>query len=330
MVDDAEFGARDRRGDWKPHEPIHYPPAPWRLKAFSKFLYGFPGYFLPWTSVYALVAIGFWFFLTPPMEKMKTFQLDWMAFLLVRNFVAVAVVYGTWYWLLYIRKSQKNAFKLNGRWPDRDNDAFLFKDQVKDNMFWALASAVPFWTAWECFAYWMFANHYVPFVEFASHPVYFVLIMALMPVFHDLHFYVVHRILHWPPLYKYVHHIHHNNVSVNPWSGLAMHPIEHLLYFSGAAIHFVIPSHPLHALYHLTLAGLSPARSHSGFERLVIGSRSFSLRSQIHYLHHKFFECNYSSGPVPVDKWTGTFHDGTDEAQEKMTKRFMAQAKGSD
>jgi sterol desaturase/sphingolipid hydroxylase (fatty acid hydroxylase superfamily) len=109
-----------------------------------------------------------------------------------------------------------------------------------------------------------------------------------------------------------------------------MHPVEHLIYFSGAAIHFVLPSHPLHALFHLTLSTLSPARSHSGFERLVIGSKSFPIRSQMHYYHHKYFECNYSSGPIPLDKWAGTFHDGTEVAQAKMNERFMAQQQGAD
>ena len=33
---------------------------------------------------------------------------------------------------------------------------------------------------------------------------------------------------------------------------------------------------------------------------------------------------NYGDGSVPLDKWFGTFHDGTEEAQERMNERFMA------
>jgi sterol desaturase/sphingolipid hydroxylase (fatty acid hydroxylase superfamily) len=33
---------------------------------------------------------------------------------------------------------------------------------------------------------------------------------------------------------------------------------------------------------------------------------------QYHYLHHRFFECNYGTGAVPFDKWFGTFRDSLD------------------
>ena len=46
-----------------------------------------------------------------------------------------------------------------------------------------------------------------------------------------------------------------------------------------------------------------------------------------HYLHHKYFECNYSDGVVPIDKWVGTFHDGSPEAQTRMNERLRERAK---
>jgi sterol desaturase/sphingolipid hydroxylase (fatty acid hydroxylase superfamily) len=42
-----------------------------------------------------------------------------------------------------------------------------------------------------------------------------------------------------------------------------------------------------------------------------------------HYLHHKYFEVNYSDGMVPLDRWFGSFHDGTPEAHEAMKARRM-------
>jgi len=33
-------------------------------------------------------------------------------------------------------------------------------------------------------------------------------------------------------MYKKVHSLHHRNTNIGPWSGLSMHPIEHLLFFS--------------------------------------------------------------------------------------------------
>jgi sterol desaturase/sphingolipid hydroxylase (fatty acid hydroxylase superfamily) len=42
-----------------------------------------------------------------------------------------------------------------------------------------------------------------------------------------------------------------------------------------------------------------------------------------HYLHHKYFEVNYSDGMVPLDKWFGSFHDGTPESHEAMKARRL-------
>jgi sterol desaturase/sphingolipid hydroxylase (fatty acid hydroxylase superfamily) len=125
-----------------------------------------------------------------------------------------------------------------------------------------------------------------------------------------------------------VHKLHHNNVNPGPWSGLAMHPVEHFLYFSVVAVFWIIPSNPLHAIFALLHAGLAPAPGHAGFDKVEIGKDSaIDIHTYEHYLHHKYFECNYSDGVVPLDKWFGTFHDGSPEAQERMDSRFMAKAR---
>ena len=35
-------------------------------------------------------------------------------------------------------------------------------------------------------------------------------------------------------VYKYVHSLHHRNADPEPFSGMTMHPVEHLYYFSNA------------------------------------------------------------------------------------------------
>ena len=101
-----------------------------------------------------------------------------------------------------------------------------------------------------------------------------------------------------------------------------MHPIEHLLYFSGTLIYFIVPAHPIHFLNVGMLAGLSPAQGHTGFDRVVTGEEStFHLPYYAHYLHHRYFEVNYADGSIPLDRWFGTFHDGSDEAGEKLKQR---------
>ncbi len=101
-----------------------------------------------------------------------------------------------------------------------------------------------------------------------------------------------------------------------------MHPVEHLLYFSGFLIYWLIPSGPLHMLNVGLIAGISPAQGHTGFDRVVTSDKSsLALPYYAHYLHHRYFVVNYADGSIPLDKWFGSFHDGTPEADEALKNR---------
>ena len=47
-----------------------------------------------------------------------------------------------------------------------------------------------------------------------------------------------------------------------------MHPVEHIIYFGTCLIHLVIPSDPLHVVWHLMFNGLAPAAGHSGYNEI--------------------------------------------------------------
>ena len=171
---------------------------------------------------------------------------------------------------------------------------------------------------------WAYANDFAPLISFAEHPVWFVAVFFLVPFIHEVGFYFAHRLMHWPPLYKVAHSLHHRNINPGPWSGLSMHPIEHLVYFSTILLFFLIPSHPIHMINLASRLGVAPAQGHTGFDRVVVGEEASMDTSYFaHYLHHKYFEVNYSDGMVPLDRWFGSFHDGTPEANEAMKARRL-------
>ena len=144
---------------------------------------------------------------------------------------------------------------------------------------------------------------------------WFVLWLLAVPIFTSAHFYFVHRLLHWPPLYARVHALHHRSINIGPWSGLSMHPVESLIYASAVLIHFVVPSHPVIFLVHLYIKMIGPAFSHAGFESLLAkDTRVINAGDFHHQLHHRFFECNYGTAEVPWDRWFGSFHDGTERS----------------
>jgi sterol desaturase/sphingolipid hydroxylase (fatty acid hydroxylase superfamily) len=88
-----------------------------------------------------------------------------------------------------------------------------------------------------------------------------------------------------------------------------MHPVEHLIYFSAVLIHWVVPSHPIHLLLNAQEAALKPASTHNGFEGPFLDGK-LPGGSYFHYLHHRYFECNYGGDKLPFDRLFGTFRDG--------------------
>ena len=322
---ETDFGRKDARGNWSPYKPIDYGPAfawPPKPKVFLKWFFAFPGYLFPWNALYAIFATGIWCFITPPLAHFQTLSISWFSVVLVRNLVLAVLVYGGWHMWLYVWRKQDTAFKYNRKWPDGTAERFTFNKQTYDNMFWTLMSGVPVWTCYEVLLLWSYANGYAMMISPTENTLAFIALFFLVPFVHEVGFYFAHRFLHWPPLYRIAHYLHHRNNNPGPWSGLSMHPIEHIIYFSSILVFFVVPAHPIHMINLASRLGVAPAQGHTGFDRVVTGDKSSVDTSYYaHYLHHKYFEVNYGDGMVPLDKWFGSFHDGTPEAHKAMKYR---------
>ncbi len=44
-----------------------------------------------------------------------------------------------------------------------------------------------------------------------------------------------------------------------------------------------------------------------------------------HQLHHRYYECNYGGLEIPMDRWSGSFHDGTDASHAAFLERRRLQ-----
>jgi sterol desaturase/sphingolipid hydroxylase (fatty acid hydroxylase superfamily) len=323
-MDDLAYGRRNRRGDWAPTARIEIAPLfrlPLKPLDLVKWL---PHYFLPWNLLFAVSALLYGRFIVPPAETLRTLDIRWALWLFAINCVAVFLFYSAFELRLYVTRAQSQRFKYNAKFPaDARNDAFWFKRQNVEGTIRTFVSGVPIWTAYEVGLLWAYANGIGHWISFADHPIYLGALALVAPIYHEAHFFLIHRLIHWPPLYRWVHSVHHNSVNPSPWSSLSMHPVEHLLYFSSALLHLIIPSNPILAIYQLHYAGFGAVVGHIGFEKIEVGERlAFDSHAYAHYLHHKYFEVNYGDGLVPLDKLFGTWHDGTPEGEELMNARF--------
>lgn len=330
-MNELDHGTRDNRGHFRPKGTLEIAPVfvfPPRPRAFLKWL---PGYFLPWNAIWMISAVAWWFFVLPGREVLAVLAWSWIVRLFVVNCLAVFLFYGAFELQLYIRRTQGTRFKYNPKFPaDHRSKAFLFERQTLDAMIRAFGTGVPIWTAFQVLVLHAQAAGYVPSLDFADHPVYLVCLMLVLPLIHEAHFFLIHRLIHIPLLYRWVHCVHHRSVNPSPWSSLSMHPMEHILYFATAAYHLILPSNPILVIYQLHMAGFGAVVGHVGFDKVeVTAEKAIDSHAFAHYLHHKYFEVNYGDGLVPFDKWFGTWHDGTADGDALMRARHEKRKAGA-
>ena len=235
------------------------------------------------------------------------FSASWLLPRFALNYSVAFVYYAFFFAGLYIFKLSKRKFLPNS-YPTAGN-------MVHNLWYWSLA--IVQWTWWEAVMVRLWATGRVAYktdTEILSDPkllalnVFWVL---ATPVWRDIHFYVAHRFLHIRSIYTYVHKLHHRNADPEPFSGMTMHPIEHLYYFSNAFIPslYATSLSPLIFLWNFIHLTIAPGAGHSGWE-------DHFQADQYHYVHHAKFECNYGS-PVSgcVDQYMGTFREKLGESK---------------
>ena len=250
----------------------------------------------------------------------------WIAAIFLRNLVLLGLLAQGLHLIFHRHGLQGPARKYDPRPFPRRGRAFSFGDQYWDNVFWSCASGVSVWSGYEALIWWAMATGRAPVWSWQDGAVWFLAVFFLIPIWESFYFYWIHRLLHTGPFYRF-HALHHRNTDVGPWSGLSMHPVEHLLYFGTAAIHFVVPTAPVHMVCHLMFYALYAVTTHTGFEGVWAGGRKrLHLGNFHHQMHHRYFEVNYGTLDIPWDLVFGTFHDGTDAAKARMKERLRMRA----
>jgi len=324
MSEPKQQTVSSRKNTWNHQGPVVFSPVfDWPPRPKAAFL----ALTKRWVTVTRNVlflgtALVVYNYFLPDLTQMQTLSLDWIIPVFIRNFLLLFAVAGTLHLFFFTFRKQGSTLKYDAREQLDKSKKFRFSNQVLDNMFWSLSSGVIIWSAYEVLYFWGVANEVVPVFEFAAKPVAFFLWLLVLPMVLSSHFYLIHRLLHWPPLFKSVHRLHHTNIHIGPWSGMSMHPVEHILYISSVLIHFVIASHPVIVLLHLYTRCMAPAFSHAGFEKLLVKDKAITEAADFHHqLHHKYFECNYGNVDAPWDRWFGSVHDGSDEDTVKVQAR---------
>lgn len=233
--------------------------------------------------------------LVPPIASCAHLGL-WVALVFARNWGIMLAVYGGYHWLFF---SGGYAW-LTGAQPTKFNPAAYEKGQLTREVTYTTIS-MGIASAYECLALVGWARGWFPRTYFGlgDAPLVQVLLTFLgLALFADGHFWIVHRALHIPAIYKLWHRLHHQSRNPGPWSGMSMHPVESTLYISRVLLPLFVAAHPLHFYFSLYNTTLMPVPGHSGHEEL--------LGNTFHWVHHHAFQHNYGSPAVPLDKLFGS------------------------
>ncbi len=211
---------------------------------------------------------------------------------------------------LWFRKVQKKMPKLN--------------DYGRDIMYSIVSVAIFGSMAVLCF--YFLGNYTQRYQEISDYGwIYYFFTWVYMFVIHDTYFYWMHRMMHSPKLFKYIHLVHHKSTNPSPWTAYAFHPVEAVLEVMIVPIlAFTIPIHGPAVTAFLLFQIWYNVYGHLGFE---IYPKNFHKTwigrwintSVAHNLHHDKFHGNFGLYFLFWDRMMGTIREDYDQTYEATT-----------
>lgn len=139
-----------------------------------------------------------------------------------------------------------------------------------------------------------------------------VLSLPALLLWHDVYFYVTHRLLHTPWLFRHVHGVHHRSRNPSPFAAYAFHPVEALI--NGLVTPLALLVVPVHGLVLLAFALHQIVRNAHGHLSVETMPRGFVRHwfwgrfttTTHHHLHHETARGNYGLWFTWWDRVFGT------------------------
>lgn len=150
--------------------------------------------------------------------------------------------------------------------------------------------------------------------------------LPVVILLHDTYFYWLHRFMHVPAVFKWVHKVHHESRNPTPLAAFSFHPLEAVLEIAFLPLLiFFLPVHRVVlAIFGLYMI-LMNIWGHLGFEflpnRFMKSWLSWLNTSTGHNMHHQYGHGNYGLYFNLWDRWMGTNHSQYREKFNRITDR---------
>jgi Delta7-sterol 5-desaturase len=179
--------------------------------------------------------------------------------------------------------------------------------QLQEEIFFSTLSILVF-AAQATALVWMLRAGWLE-IDWARSPWHLAWELPVLYLWNEIHFFAVHRLLHWQPLYRRVHIWHHRSVVTTPFSAYCFHPVESFLLGAVMPLALVFHAFSPWALLGLTIMSLLlNVIGHLPHEQV---RRAFAFvvpQSRYHNRHHREFHRHYGFSLPLLDRWFG----GTD------------------
>ena len=147
-----------------PNVPLQVSPFfQWPLRPLAILWWFWDSWFLisERLSIVAIAFVSVTFF-QPPLEETRTLAVGWIGEMWARNMILMSLVAGGLHLYFYTFTKQGQRLKYDPRPLMKNGRQFTLGGQIRDNMFWTLASGVTVWTIYEVLLFWAMANGYAP------------------------------------------------------------------------------------------------------------------------------------------------------------------------
>ncbi|MDH4451162.1 MAG: sterol desaturase family protein [Rhodoferax sp.] len=244
---------------------------------------------------------------TAPWSDVQAWR--WLARVFTGNVVQEALFYGAAASLIGVLLHgvlrRRLARRLIGQWPTAAD--------VRREMTYSLSTLLVFAAVGVAVVAAVVTGRAEVYVQVQPYGwTWLVLSFVLMLLWHDLYFYVTHRLLHTRWWFRRVHGVHHRSRHPSPWAAYAFHPLEALI--NAMVVPLALVVIPLHVGVLLAFTAhqvLRNAHGHAAVETMPAGFSHHRLWGHFtttthHHMHHETAKGNYGLWFTWWDRWMGT------------------------
>ncbi len=222
--------------------------------------------------------------------------------ILLRYFIAAGIFYG-YYYVLHSKKYSKKRLSSRG----------TKKDQLKKEIIWSIKSSLIF-AAFGAITYWLWQNGWTAiYLDINEYPLWYLPVsLMIILLLHETYYYWVHRWMHHPKVFRYVHKVHHDSLAPTPWTAFSFHPWESLI--EALIVPLILVFLPVNIFvigFYLLFMTVSSVINHldieiypEAFQKSAVGKEFIGATH--HHYHHKEFLTNYGLYFTFWDRIMGT------------------------